>query len=209
VPKLPAQRYDWNAIQRLYEDGRTAYAIAQMEGMPTKQAISYRAKRGNWDQNKVVAQALPPLPTISPSKATPECVSRILSHLRNGATLRLACAQEGITDAYLRDLRNREPALDAQVQSAMAAYVAGKVRQIETAADRDWKAAAYLVDRHPLAREEYRTRETTKGEGGIQIVLNIQRDEHETIDVTPDNVQAANFKDGTVPNVCGPHKRDE
>jgi hypothetical protein len=187
VPKLPAQSYDWNAIQRLYEDGHTAYAIAQMEGMPTKQAISYRAKRGNWDQNKVVAQALPPLPTTRQDKATPECIARILGRLRSGATLRLACAAEGITDSWLRQLRSEEPALDAFVESAMADYVAGRISQIQSAADRDWKAAAYLVDRHPLAREEYRTRETTKGEGGIQIVLNIQRDEHETIDVTPES----------------------
>jgi hypothetical protein len=186
MPKVPAQSYDWGAIQRLYEDGHTAYAIAQMQGMPTKQAISYRAKRGNWEANKVIAQALPPLPTTRQDKATPECIARILGRLRSGATLRLACAAEGITDSWLRQLRAEEPALDAQVQSAMAEYVAGKVRQIETAADRDWKAAAYLVDRHPLAREEYRTRETDKAGPGIQIVLNIQRDEPEAIDVTPE-----------------------
>ena len=173
--KTPAQTYDWPLIRRMYTDGQSAYAIAKIEGMPTKQAIQARAKREQWNGVTAISQVIPPLPTTRQDKVTPELVSRVLDHLRNGSTIALACAREGIADGYLRELRKEEPALDSMVRQAQSEFVSRKAREIDTAGERDWKASAWLLERHPLARDELKPRETKGDNQGLTVVINVDR----------------------------------
>jgi hypothetical protein len=173
--KTPAQTYDWPLIKRMYTDGQSAYAIAKLGGMPTKQAIQARAKREQWNGVTAIAQVIPPLPTTRTEHVTPELIARVLDRLRGGATLTLACMAEGMTDAYLRQLRKEEPALDSMVRQAQSEFVARKAREIDTAGERDWKASAWLLERHPLARDELKPRETKGDNQGLTVVIGIDR----------------------------------
>ena len=185
--KLPAQTYDWALIKRLYTEGKTAYAISKLEGMPTKQAIMYQIDKGCWGKELATAKEL--LPTLAETDRA-ATAARVLAHLKSGDTHKLACAKEGIAESTWRNWRTDDPMVAAKADQAQADYVSNLRGKIEVAADRDWKAAQSLMDRHPMAREEYHTRETSKGEGGITIVLNIDRAEpgENVIDVTPERV---------------------
>lgn len=170
--KTPAQAYDWDLIKRLYTGGQTAYAISKMEGMPTKQAVMYRAKKEGWDAVKAEAKEL--LPTVSDDSRA-GTIARIIEHLGNGATHRLACLQEGVSESGWRLWRSEDPLVAAKAEQAMATYVAKQVTRIDTAGDRDWKASAWLLERNPIARDELKPRETKGDNQGLTVVIGIDR----------------------------------
>lgn len=171
--KTPAQTYDWSMIKRLYTGGQTAYAISKMEGMPSKQAVMYRAKREQWDIAKAEVAAL--LPSVNDSVDRAGKAARILERLRNGATHALAARAEGIHPETWRLWRVDDALLQDKAQEAMAQYVATTKGHIDTAAARDWKAAAWLLERHPESRDELKPRESKGDNQGLTVVLNIDR----------------------------------
>jgi hypothetical protein len=170
--KTPAQSYDWDLIKRLYTGGQTAYAISKMEGMPTKQAVMYRAKKEGWDAVKAEAKEL--LPSVSDDSRA-GTIARILEHLANGATHRLACLQEGVSESAWRLWRSEDVLLAAKAEQAMASYVAKQVNRIDSAGERDWKASAWLLERNPVARDELKPRETKGDNQGLTVVIGIDR----------------------------------
>jgi hypothetical protein len=171
--KTPAQTYDWSLIKRLYTGGQTAYAISKMEGMPTKQAVMYRAKREGWDTVKAEAKEL--LPLVSDDESKAGRIARILERLENGATHRLAALSEGIADNTWRLWRQNDPLLASKAEEAQARYVARMAGHIDTAAQNDWKAAAWRLERHPQARDELKPRETKGDNQGLTVVIGIDR----------------------------------
>lgn len=171
--KTPAQSYDWSLIKRMYTSGQTAYAISKMEGMPTKQAVMYRAKKDGWDAVKAEAKEL--LPTVSEDQSRAGKAARILERLANGATHDLAAMSEGINRETWRTWRKADPLLQAKAEQAMALRLTKRIGNIDSAAERDWKAAAWLLERDPMTRDDLKPRETKGDNQGLTVVLNIDR----------------------------------
>jgi hypothetical protein len=170
--KTPAQTYDWQLIKRLYTSGQTAYAISKMEGMPTKQAVMYQAKKNGWDLVKAEAKEL--LPVVSDDSRA-GTIARILEHLTNGATHRLACLQEGVSESAWRLWRSEDALLAAKAEQAMAQHVATMAGHIDKAASNDWKAAAWRLERNPISRDELKPRESKGDNQGLTVVIGIDR----------------------------------
>lgn len=175
-------RYDWRTIEYRYRRGETAYAISKsLGGKPTKQGIVNRAKKHGWakfDPDELPA-ITPPKSLNSLGADTPQNRALILQKLSEGATLKLAAACAGISDESLRLMRKRDPIFLAECQAARAEHLTRKVAQVDKAGEKDWKAAAWFIDRSPEGRQAY-----PSGDRGSTLQLNIQinRDEPVAID---------------------------
>lgn len=82
-----------------------------------------------------------------PSKLTAERLDRVLAGLRVGATLARACAAAGISDDTLRRWRSRRPDVRTAVERAEAEQALHCLQMIAAAAPKDWRAAAWLLER--------------------------------------------------------------
>jgi hypothetical protein len=96
----------------------------------------------------------------------------VLMRMGEGATYELAAAAAGVSDTTLRTWRTNDPVFDAACKAKRAAWLTSKVKQIDDAPD--WKAAAYLLERAPETREQFGQKQDS---GGVQIILNITREE--------------------------------
>ena len=91
----------------------------------------------------------------TPGKITADCLAGICRLIAEGGTRAGACAEHGVTDSSLRELRSRHPEIDAQVAQAEAAG-AEHYRTLllscpaGTGAPDDWKRYAWIAERlHP------------------------------------------------------------
>jgi hypothetical protein len=82
-----------------------------------------------------------------PSKKTGERVDTVCMALREGATYVQAAGAAGISHDTLTRWRRDNPEIDAAVQVAEHVAAARWLGCIDRAADRDWKAAAWLLER--------------------------------------------------------------
>ena len=95
-----------------------------------------------------------------PTSLTPAVQEAILEHLRAGASFSAACEAVGVPAStghgWLKRARGEDGQLAATepyvsflqaVERAQAEYENGLVRVIEKAAPKDWKAAAWLLER--------------------------------------------------------------
>ena len=192
---INVSNFDWPVIRQLYQSGRTAYALAKIPGNPSKQAIMKRAKKEGWavgnsEGNPVTVSQLSP-----PALFNGDSIKgRILAQLAEGATYKLAAACIGVSDRTLRDWREQDPAFASACNSARAQHRVKLVKYIDRAAERDWKAAAWRLERDEETREDFASRSAHGFPPGITVVLNVDRSkvpagyEH-VIDGHPDRVK--------------------
>ena len=113
-----------------------------------------------------------------PSKDTPERRASILASLKNGATYRIAAAKAGCSVKSLETWRKDDEEFNAQCEAAQAHFIQKQVERVDKAGNDDWKAASFLLQHHPISRPDF-GQSQAKGQGGINIVLNIPRDTQE------------------------------
>ena len=163
--------FDWPTIKAAVERGLTPTEIAKtLPNTPTRQAIEKKAKANGWVVARLPEQAVT-------TEVTPRDI--VLMHMGQGATYELAAAASGIGESTLRLWRTQDPVFDAACKARRAAWLTSKVKQIDDAPD--WKAAAYLLERSPETKEQFGQKQDS---GGVQIILNITRDdprEHGTV----------------------------
>ena len=175
--------YDWDAIHLRYKRGETAYAISKsLGGKPSKVGIMKRAKREGWqridEETMRTAENLPIVRRASGSalgKRTPENIALILESIEIGATEKVAAGIAGISPKTLTRWKQEDPRFAMEVHARRSQNVAEKLRYINEAAQRDWKAAAWSLERDPYSREEFSNR--NKEKEMPKIILNIHRDE--------------------------------
>lgn len=86
---------------------------------------------------------------------TPELIEAVLNELRDGATLRLAAINAGISPRTLRDWRQKDPELSATLAAADAGVGAGCWKALYRAAkDGDVKAATYIIEHRFKSSED-------------------------------------------------------
>jgi hypothetical protein len=188
MPKLPI---DWDLVRLKYEAGQTPYAISRdLGGRPSKQGIVKRASKEGWtvtdSSTLAVAAELPIVKRAQaltgPTKCTAERVAFILELVGRGASVKLAATAAGINPKTLKKWSEDDPQLGEQLRQARAGKLAEWIGHIDTAAQRDWKAADRLLQAAPEA-EDFSQHQ----QGGITIVLNIDRDnaDNPVIDSSP------------------------
>ena len=176
--KLPI---DWQLVRMKYEAGQTAYRISQdMGGRPTKQGITLRPNKEGWNKGAgsaiTIANELPivkqALALAGPTKCTAERVAFVLDLVSRGSSERLTATAAGISAKTLARWKQQDPVLTEQLRQARAGKLAEWIGRIDEAATRDWKAADRLLQASPDLDDWSQTQQ-----GGITIVLNIDRDQ--------------------------------
>ena len=163
--------FDWHAIRAAYERGVGPTEIASsLPESPSRQAIEKRAIKEGWE----VAR----LPD-SPGKSLSDPKAIVLSKIRTGSPKKLAALAAGISESTLYDWLKSDPSFRSLCEASRAAYLCTNIERIDSAADRDWRAAAYSLERAPETRDQYGQKQES---GGLQIVLQIDRREGITID---------------------------
>src|SRR5688572_2921407 len=161
--------FDWPALRAGYERGITPTELARtMPNAPSRQAIEKHAKREGWQ----VAR-LPESDKNLPVSAR----DIVLNAIGCGAKLELAAAAAGISDRTLYQWRRDDPVFEAACVAKKAAWLVSKIKRIDDADD--WKAAAYLIERDPLTKEQYSPKQ--EGSGGVTVVLKVDRTEGVTV----------------------------
>lgn len=82
-----------------------------------------------------------------PTKYAPDVVERICEAIRLGATYDLAAGYGGVSYETFRQWREEKPAFLAAVKDAEAEGAIRWLRKIEAAADEQWQAAAWKLER--------------------------------------------------------------
>ena len=85
------------------------------------------------------------------TKRTDERVERILEALSSGQTRRIAAAFGGVSDDTLRRWIQADTELSLRVSAAESQAQIALVACIRNAADHDWRAAAWLLERRDPA----------------------------------------------------------
>jgi hypothetical protein len=80
-------------------------------------------------------------------KRTPERLEKILAAVRQGVTLTTAAKLAGMHVGTLGEWRRSDPAVDAEVKKAVAESEVALVQTVQTAAQKQWQAAAWLLER--------------------------------------------------------------
>jgi hypothetical protein len=85
--------------------------------------------------------------TGRPTKRTEALVREVITLVATGTTVQDAAQQVGVDPVTLWRWRQRDPELDKAVLAARAAFLTRQVERIDEAAEKDWKAAAWLLER--------------------------------------------------------------
>ena len=109
------------------------------------------------------------------SKYGPAVEKRILTALRHGATRKLACAAGGIGTSTLAEWLTDKPGFSDAVHKAEA-YAAEKALAsiIKAAAEGDWRAGAWLLERR--FRDDYAPATTLDGNVGLTLRIEWTRE---------------------------------
>lgn len=182
---------DWPAIREAWCKGESARMLAREHGI-SHTAINKRVKREGWQRRGANGKpAEPRLPATCPTRATalalgertPGNKSMVMADLESGLPAHLAARCIGMTakevEAWARDA--------PEIRVAAAKGHAKRARLINAAAERgDWKAASWMMERHPETREDFGQKPAAGG--GVTVVFNWSRDEppkQPAVDVTP------------------------
>jgi hypothetical protein len=82
-----------------------------------------------------------------PSKYTPATVERILSAIRSGATRQIAASCGGINEDTLYVWLKTYPEFSEQIQMVEAETAEKFLKSVQSAAKKNWKAAAWWLER--------------------------------------------------------------
>ena len=184
-------KVDWPQIARRLGEGDSARSLAREFGI-SHTAVLKRAHREGWQRRGANGKpAEPRLPATRPASAgtlalgerTPGNMAMVMADLESGLPVHLAARCIGMTatevEAWARDA--------PEIQVAAAKGHAKRARLINAAAERgDWKAASWMMERHPETREDFGQKPAAGG--GVTVVFNWSRDEppkQPTVDVTP------------------------
>ena len=175
-----SRQFDWPTIRNSYERGVSPCEISKtLTESPSRQAIEKRAKKEGWQ----VAVVLP-----EQEKAVSDSTRAIVvQKVRNGVPFTQAAREAGITERTLYNWRHDGSGFAEILEAARAAFLSKQIERIDEAGTRDWKAAAYLLERAPETRSEFGQKQDS---GGLTIVLNIDRSERDGITIEHDSVSA-------------------
>ena len=179
---MAKSREFWRQVRLTYETKPVStYALAKQFDV-TRQAIDKRAKKEGWQKCEgealQVAEVLPICNTkgkqgVRLGSRSPENIAQAIEIVRKTGNEGLAAAAIGVHQDTLRRWKSEDPDFAAEMQAARARKLYDWADSIDRAASKDWKAAAYQLERAPETREQYGTR--LDGSGGTTVILSISR----------------------------------
>jgi transposase-like protein len=159
---------DWPAVELAWRAGESFGALARRHGV-TRQSIAKRCAKAGW-QRAEAAEAIAASSTarrlanpitgtdvrmVRDGRRSAANMLRILDMLATGATVPMAARRVGLSPDALHDWLKADPEFNAAVAGAQADFGARLVETIDKAGERDWRAHAHLLERHPATRAEF------------------------------------------------------
>jgi len=193
MPQSNKPGVPWPEIRDRYLGGESAtYLATQYE--VSRQAIIKRARKEGWARDsRTVRKPVAVSTHVTRPVEVPESVGRNMSPkdrygLRTRANARTAlelarqgmpvtaiAACCGMTASAFKHWRNAELDLETALQAAYADYCFELLETINEAADRgDVSAAIWLLERHPLTRDDYGKRKASD-DGGLHVIVRVPR----------------------------------
>ena len=168
---------DWAAIRLRFVQGETIYSIAKsLNGKPSKQAIMYRQRKEGWVKLESIENQYPVSVGNDIIAFQDERKTLVIGALSEGKSYKVAAANAGISEDTLKRWRDAEPEFQSVCLRAKANHLGRHETNISNAGDRgDWKASAYLLERDPLTKDQYKQQESVGA--AIQINIGVDRDE--------------------------------
>lgn len=186
---------DWVAIEARVRAGEAALQIAKDHEVSC-QAISKRARKEGWRKTALQVRAETEFkPAAVNGKGRPETKLAIIHALEKGVQQKTAAGVAGIAEDTLLEWKTRDPAFREECQAAVQRFIQTNLGRVDKAADRgDWKAATWMLGKHPASKPDYAEDAIGKGGAVLNIILNIPKPgqatieaaEVQMIDVTPD-----------------------
>jgi hypothetical protein len=115
-------------------------------------------------------------------------VAEALHNIASGMPVTLAAEAAGMTDRVLQKYRNAEPRLETLFRKARALSAAPLVKKIME--DRDWRAAAWLLERG-IAKAEFK-QEAVGKDDKLTIEIMVSRDDKDALAGVIDVTESAN-----------------
>ncbi len=165
---------DWTDIRRRWQRGESAYAISQsLGGNPTRQRISRKAAAERWRDGAlgIVSETHINPPLRSPTKDTPAKRERVLDILAQGGTYRLAAKSVAVHETTLLTWRKDDPEFAKRCEQAQADFCMEQLSKVRQS--KDTKDARFLLQHHPVTREDYR--DNRDGKSQLNIVIRVPR----------------------------------
>lgn len=182
---------DWPEIERRVRAGESFRSIEESLGTVSHQGIAKRARKEGWTEDARKALAATSFKVAKTNgKASIERKLEIIASLEKGTPYKVAAGAVGVCENTLLNWRNEDEAFAAECEAAEWRFVRKNVGRIDSAAERgDWKAAQFLLGKHPRSKETYAD-EKTAGGMNLQVILNIPKPGsiQEVIDITPSPV---------------------
>jgi hypothetical protein len=141
-----------------------------------------------------------------PTVKTPETAKRICKALALGMPFRKACVVARISYATFCEWRNESEELRQQMEQAISVGIEKHLARIEKAAESDWRASAWWLERcHPQEFSRNRLEITGAGGRGLGLAVGIQIVLPEKADplLTADQVERLALPEGRSTNGDG------
>lgn len=172
----------WTIARLMHTDGATDAAIARAIGV-SDEAVRVRRHAEGWaDPAPSTEQPLAELAASTTLAADPtqpvsaDDLTVILTALAAGVNLHLAARCAGLTFDQLDAIAEADPTVRRALGIAAARAVGDKIQRINEAGKRgDWKADAYLLERLPESKEQFRG-DAGQSNAGVTVILNFDRD---------------------------------
>jgi hypothetical protein len=167
---------DWPTIRERWEAGETGSEIARTADV-TRQAIGYRVAKEGWTRKATTPEStrgeLASLGTVAAiGRRTDENAALVLTELQAGAHPPLAARRIGMAPETLVAWMRDNPDFGQRCVEAQLAYTRSVQSEVRDAVPRDWKAGAWLLERHPLTKDAYKGDVDKRGQG-ITVVINM------------------------------------
>jgi hypothetical protein len=192
MPKYSAKpNVDWAYIEQRVRAGDSFRAIEESlpeDARVSHQAISKRAEKEGWTEAARLAQVASTFKVAeSNGKASISRKLAIIEALEKGVLLKTAAAAVGIAEGTLHQWKREDEAFEAECEAATNRFIQKNLQRIDAAAERgDWKAAQWMLGKHPRSKADYAD-EKQQGGASLNIVLSIpkpgQAQELKAIDV--------------------------
>ena len=163
-------------VKRRWEAGESSLSLAT-EFNVRDATVRTWAMRGGWIRPVKPEEKLPA--RLQQTSDNNE-LETVLSVLRAGGSVNLACKNAGIAQQTFADWLREKPELRRLVDQARAEAPVKALEALQKHAQLDHKAASYILAHHPESREDW-TPHASTGKGGINVIINFNRDEPEVV----------------------------
>jgi hypothetical protein len=192
MPKYSAKpNVDWAYIEQRVRAGDSFRAIEESlpeDARVSHQAISKRADKEGWTEAARLSQVASTFKVAeSNGKASISRKLAIIEALEKGVLLKTAAGAVGIGETTLQQWKREDEAFRVECEAAIDRFIQKNLNRIDAAAERgDWKAAQWMLGKHPRSKADY-AEEKQQGGASLNIVLSIpkpgQAQELKAIDV--------------------------